>query len=755
MKLGGLSKPRGRGSSYTLYYYQKNGGGSVLGSKKNNSLALFFILILMSILPVYRTTTWRTIIKQQQHNRDNIDHNLTTTYNTAPQQPSVDYKTKKQQQQQSIICKTTTTKQRVCDKLTLFLHFHKAGGTSIISYLNSNGITSKITKRELQKRTIQHYNNGLLYLQDWNMLKLSSKEDTALSNPNFWNEYYSNGIDMVNLEYNYLLPQVSQKLNNNAVVYKLTQLREPWNRYRSTYERELWMKCHNKNVTCEEDNTLKNWMVNHTGVFHNNRYTLWPGILDDNYYVRMLNGISDRVVDKDNLITRDHLEVAKKVLDTFDTVLILEDGEKVNINKIWNHFGGRNRQQLFEKKMPKESNNYLKKNERYNEIRSKSDEMRLLFNERNQLDIELYQYAVEKYSSSSINTLDVDTATQEEEGQVEQLNDDDDDKALAVLSGEVHISSAPLFFHLSPGSSGTKTLFQATCNIGFPSVHHLAYCFSQSKGIHGVEDSVVQGLRSHLEIMRLYEMGRRCCKYHEEGKIHVQHQQEGAAAILMTTKNNETSTETELCSTTLLDWKNDLFHHLTKLIQSGIVGLFDTPYPYLADQILELSKKYRASSPIVAMTNREATSWANSRFKHELLFCRAEFSYKQRGASEFDILGCIDRAFKSSSSPMYFWQVFHTEKYIDSDLLKPGMMNQMNYFQELYTPIANYAPDMFGNHSKKMSDDQFETDIRGLILDNTRAHEFKWQDRYRPNTLRCRGRSRWDMKKDIFVEVSV
>ena len=134
MKLGGLSKPRGRGSSYT-YYYQKNGGGSVLG-KKSNSLALFFILILMSILPVYRTTTWRTIIQQQQqHNRD-IDHNLTPTYNTAPQQPLVDYKARKQQQQQSIICKTTT-KQRVCDKLTLFLHFHKAGGTSIISYLLS------------------------------------------------------------------------------------------------------------------------------------------------------------------------------------------------------------------------------------------------------------------------------------------------------------------------------------------------------------------------------------------------------------------------------------------------------------------------------------------------------------------------------------------------------------------------------------------------------------------------------------------
>jgi len=321
------------------------------------------------------------------------------------------------------------------------------------------------------------------------------------------------------------------------------------------------------------------------------------------------------------------------------------------------------------------------------------------------------------------------------------------------ISDDYSVSTAPLFFHLSPGSSGTKTLFQATCNMGFPSVHHLAYCFSQSKGIHGVEDSIVEGLRSHLEIMRLYEMARRCCKYHEMGKIHLDEKD-----IVMITNNNNLSTETDLCSTSIGDWKEDLLHHLTKLIQSGIVGLFDTPYPYLTEQILELSKKYRKSSPIVAMTNREATSWANSRFKHELLFCRHEFSYMQLGASEFDILGCIDRAFQSSSEsspPVHFWQVFHTEKYIDSELLKQGMVRQMNHFQETYAPIANYAPDMFGNHSKKMSDDQFETDICGLILDNTRAYEFKWQDRYRPNTLRCRGRSRWDMKKDIFVEVSV
>ena len=54
--------------------------------------------------------------------------------------------------------------------------------------------------------------------------------------------------------------------------------------------------------------------------------------------------------------------------------------------------------------------------------------------------------------------------------------------------------------------------------------------------------------------------------------------------------------------------------------------------------------------------------------------------------------------------------------------------------------------------SESITDEQFETDIQGLILSG--EYQSEWQNRYRPNTLRCRGRSRWDMKKDIFVEVS-
>lgn len=289
----------------------------------------------------------------------------------------------------SYTCNINAAKGRVCDKLVLFLHFHKAGGTSIISYLKSYGMKYKLGKKEIQKKTKQWYKDGLLYQSmNINQLKITSQatNTSAVAQSTFWEYFYDKQqIDVVNLEYNYLLPEVNFKVD----LYKFTQLRHPWSRFRSTYERELWLKCKD-DTPCLENDTLEKWMINQTGVFYGNRVQLWPGILGDNYYIRMLNGIADK---QGTNLTYKHLEVAKAVLDTFDTVLILEDGEDVNLKKIWGLLGD------FKKmrSLPKESNNYLKENRRYNQIRRHSDEMISLFNERNQMDLELYEWALDKY----------------------------------------------------------------------------------------------------------------------------------------------------------------------------------------------------------------------------------------------------------------------------------------------------------------------------------------------------------------------
>ena len=203
-------------------------------------------------------------------------------------------------------------------------------------------------------------------------------------------------------------------------------------------------------------------------------------------------------------------------------------------------------------------------------------------------------------------------------------NNDDNDNSTSSTSTDS--SDAPLFYHLSPGSSGSRTLYHASCTAGFPSVHHKSFCVSQQRGIEDVSDSVVMGVRSHFELLRLYTLAYECCKLHHA-------------------KGEEAPKQKLLCNMPLHTWISNIQTHLTSILQSGVVGLFDTPYPYLAPQLLELAEMCRSAPPIIAMTERNAREWAMSRSKHHaLLVCKMEYSYDRLGASEFDVLGCYERA---------------------------------------------------------------------------------------------------------------
>lgn len=135
-------------------------------------------------------------------------------------------------------------------------------------------------------------------------------------------------------------------------------------------------------------------MIKHDGVMTGPREKEWVGILHPNYYVRMLNGIGD--FPRGSIVTRDHLEKAKEVLRKFDVVMILEDPDQVNLDKMTKLFG------TMDEKMPtipKESNNGLKEHPLYRTLRRNIiDPVQTLFREQNQLDIELYQYVKTHFS---------------------------------------------------------------------------------------------------------------------------------------------------------------------------------------------------------------------------------------------------------------------------------------------------------------------------------------------------------------------
>jgi hypothetical protein len=192
-----------------------------------------------------------------------------------------------------------------------------------------------------------------------------------------------------------------------------------------------------------------------------------------------------------------------------------------------------------------------------------------------------------------------------------------------------------------------------------------------------------------------------------------------------------------------------------------------------------------------------------SRSKHHaLLVCKMEYSYDRLGASEFDVLGCYERAVvarrggndnatddngrTNTASPpvlhLHFWDIFQYQARVvvvvaseknnaDPTTFQLGMERQMNHHQKVYLPMADYAPDMFGVHlsssltsSTRIEEEDVVVDIRRLVLGDRKSNvninddiaterlRSQWRDEY-TKPLTCRGRVLWNMDNDTLVEV--
>jgi len=283
------------------------------------------------------------------------------------------------------------------DRLVVFLHFHKSGGSSIIKYLTKQlGMigTASIPQPWSLNGTKMKGKDLILKRGSDNGLRIRSIHPgiSRAGNPEFWkSSFYRQGIDFVSLEYNFVTPE--QFMNSlSHVARTFTIIRDPWSRYLSTYERELVLLCQRKQKerlispstrACYGNNTLKDWFGNVVSP----RKGRWGGILQFNFYVRFLNGINDQP--KVN-VTTEHLEIAKKILAGFDLVMLLEYPDELKLQKLDHFFG--NQTDVANQKMPSVSNNYLKRDTMYETMHTESMKMKQLFDEHNRFDLELYDF---------------------------------------------------------------------------------------------------------------------------------------------------------------------------------------------------------------------------------------------------------------------------------------------------------------------------------------------------------------------------
>ena len=303
------------------------------------------------------------------------------------------------------------------ERLVLFLHMHKAGGTTVVNYMRRLGLmdprmVNRLTGKDPygfwdgEAATAEREGGGggdviprASQLQIISSTAATAYNRSRAANKEFWLSLYEAGADFVVLEYNFLQPwqySMVREAFDSVVIF-----RRPWDRFRSTYERELYMLCKPRphrigerefkkegyHDNCVEKNTMARMIFSKHGGLNPNREDVWGGILRPNYYIRMLNGMNDRA---DLNITKKHLEKAKMVASMFDLILVLEDSDEEKEGLLEDFFW---RNDNGDTPLPHDSNNGLKEDTQYEAIRSKSEQMgRPLFDERNALDEELYRF---------------------------------------------------------------------------------------------------------------------------------------------------------------------------------------------------------------------------------------------------------------------------------------------------------------------------------------------------------------------------
>ncbi len=258
--------------------------------------------------------------------------------------------------------------------IIVHLHFHKAGGTSILSYFKK----LKLVRCGLRRKIILANVQVILSFR-----KVSNQKERTLFHLS-----------------NFLTPD-QMRNSSKTCRYFLTTLRDPWRRFRSTYERELWLACQDKREGAEREdciaqNSLSEWMQEREYQFP--RHSLWGGILAPNYYIRMLNGIN--YDSHHEVLSEVHLEQAKSVMRRFDVVTLLEDTRDMK-NKLETFFNT-----TTDDDLPSISNNYLKSWPSYETIVAKSNEQTDLFKEQNRLDLEFYNWVKEEFIPRSTTQTD-------------------------------------------------------------------------------------------------------------------------------------------------------------------------------------------------------------------------------------------------------------------------------------------------------------------------------------------------------------
>eukprot|EP01084_Bolivina_argentea_P027723 51510_1 len=265
------------------------------------------------------------------------------------------------------------------NKFIIFLHFHKAGGTTL--FLASTYVTThfNLNSNANPKQIIN--GNNLTFIPFWEYNKTYMHS--------FIIDFKRLGVSFIAMENQYF--HYAHSINNinfkkQYQISLITQLRHPYKRFLSNFFYEIKWEMYKENVSIWNPNIMQRLLSFHNGdgEYFDQITNCWSSW---NLYIRILTLNCNNEL-KDEQINETHLLMAKRELDKFDTITIVDKLETFELLNI--KYGIK----INKLRIPS-TLKYLKPylmNEMENNALTQFEK---IFMEMNKFDYMLYEYAVD------------------------------------------------------------------------------------------------------------------------------------------------------------------------------------------------------------------------------------------------------------------------------------------------------------------------------------------------------------------------
>lgn len=214
-----------------------------------------------------------------------------------------------------------------------------------------------------------------------------------------------------------------------------------------------------------------------------------------------------------------------------------------------------------------------------------------------------------------------------------------------------------LFIAAGQGTTGTRSMHDAMCTLGIPSVHYKQSCYQRGETGANMNDTVKMGVEAHYEVISAWQDLIHCAKSRGDCSF-----SEGLRLDM------------------------EVRDRIRSVVRSGIGALHDSPYPKYLPLILNASEN--SGSAILITSEREPKVWAAKRsigHSHDII-CK-------NPVAAFDIPLCIALARNADPSPTCFGDVFTSYDTCSTDEERDEFISMMEDAMKGYqNQVIELAP---------------------------------------------------------------